>query len=83
MDPHFSEQTQTFVDESWHYFQRNYATTDLRAQTPSPQLEQLLATSGLELPGARILDIGCGPGKNLFPLCRRWNARRGERPLTL
>lgn len=70
-------ETDTWEGESWSYFQRNYQGQDLRSLPPVSYLDALFQAVPLELGHCSILDIGCGPGTNLFYLYNRLGAARG------
>jgi ubiquinone/menaquinone biosynthesis C-methylase UbiE len=71
------EQVELFKTESWNYFQRNYAGKNLKELPLDVFCERLLQLYPIEIPGGSILDVGCGPGSNLYHLTRRLKAQRG------
>ncbi len=67
-----------WADESWRFFERNFAGTDLRAIPPTSYLVELCDAAPIDLRGARVLDLGCGAANNL-----RWLARRCAAPVAV
>lgn len=66
------------ADESWSYFQRNYAGKDLRSLPVHPHLERLYQSASFALPdGGSVLEIGCSGANNLHGTMKRFRAVRG------
>lgn len=63
MQPDTTQQTTQAYDEIAPYFAAKFCETDLSAQ-----LDRFCARLQ---PGARILDVGCGPGRDLLTLADR------------
>ncbi len=76
--PRVTDQRQFFRTESLEYLRRNFEGKDLRRLPLVPILEDFLAhTPPMDLENGSILDLGCGPGNNLFQLFTRYGAQRG------
>ena len=70
------DQSQSFEEESFRYYSRNYQGKDL-AQIPlNDYLQKVVARQPFAVDIGSILDIGCCPGSNLYHLKKALNAKR-------
>lgn len=74
-----SNDTHLWTKHGYSHWQRNFHDRDLRETGPDEQLEMLLKQIRLEgVENGKVLDIGCGGGKNLHWLVSEFGMSEGH-----